>query len=251
MATIMKDAEPFAFDGGDVGVLVLHGFTGSTQSMRYLGEGLHRRFGFTVSAPCLPGHGTSPDDMETTSYLDWLGAAEKALQDLTARKRKVFVTGLSMGGVLTLNLAARFPALVSGIVPISAPAGVLPEAIAELISMGQAPTRIPGIGSDIKAPGVKELAYEETPVACLRQLYVLVAATTDLLHKIACPTLVIHSREDHLVSMANAKRIAASVSSDDVRLLWLNNSYHVSTLDNDKELILQRAGDFFTELARS
>jgi carboxylesterase len=71
------------------------------------------------------------------------------------------------------------------------------------------------------------------------------------LHKIACPTLVIHSREDHLVSMANAKRIAASVSSDDVRLLWLNNSYHVSTLDNDKELILQRAGDFFTELARS
>jgi len=56
MTTIMKDAEPFAFDGGDVGVLVLHGFTGSTQSMRYLGEGLHRRFGFTVSAPCLPGH---------------------------------------------------------------------------------------------------------------------------------------------------------------------------------------------------
>jgi carboxylesterase len=85
----------------------------------------------------------------------------------------------------------------------------------------------------------------------LRQLYVLVAATTDLLHKITCPTLVIHSREDHLVSMANAKRIVANVSSDDVRLLWLNNSYHVSTLDNDKDLILQRAGDFFTELARS
>jgi carboxylesterase len=251
MATIMKDAEPFAFEGGDIGVLVLHGFTGSTQSMRYLGEGLHSRYGFTVSAPCLPGHGTSPDDMEATGYLDWLGGAEKALQDLAARKRKVFVTGLSMGGVLTLNLAARFPALVSGIVPISAPAGVLPEAFAELILMNPAPPRIPGIGSDIKAPGVKELAYAETPVACVRQLYVLIAATTDLLHKISCPTLVIHSREDHLVPVANAKRIAANVSSDDVRLLWLNNSYHVSTLDNDKDLILRRAGDFFTELAGS
>ena len=251
MATIMQGAEPFAFEGGDVGVLVLHGFTGSTQSMRYLGEGLHNRYGFTVSAPCLPGHGTSPDDMETTGYLDWLGAAEKALHELAARKRKVFVTGLSMGGLLTLNLAARFPALVSAAAPISAPAGVLSEGIAELVLMNPAPPRIPGIGSDIKAPGVKELAYAETPVACIKQLYILVAATTDLLHKIACPTLVIHSREDHLVPAANAKRIVASVSSDDVRLLWLNNSYHVSTLDNDKDLIVRRVGEFFTALAES
>jgi carboxylesterase len=188
--------------------------------------------------------------METTGYLDWLGGAEDALQELSKRTPKVFVTGLSMGGALTLNLAARFPELVAGIVPISAPAGILPQAIAELALMRQAPGRIPGIGSDIKAPGVKELAYAETPVACIKQLYVLVSATTDLLSKIVCPTLVIHSREDHLVPIGNAKRIAADISSDDVRLLWLNNSYHVSTLDNDKDLIVQRTGEFFTEYSR-
>ena len=49
MVAVFKDAEPFAFEGGDIGVLVVHGLTGSTQSMRYLGEGLHRRFDFTAS----------------------------------------------------------------------------------------------------------------------------------------------------------------------------------------------------------
>ena len=114
MVAVMKDAEPFSFEGNDIGVLVVHGFTGSTQSMRYLGEGLHRRFGFSVVGPRLPGHGTSPDDMETTGYLDWMGEAERALHELAKRKSKVFVTGLSMGGTLTLNLAARFPDLVAG-----------------------------------------------------------------------------------------------------------------------------------------
>lgn len=77
--------------------------------MRYLGEALNRRFGFSVVGPRLPGHGTSPDDMETTGYLDWMGVAEQALREVAKRKSKVFVTGLSMGGTLTVNLAARCP----------------------------------------------------------------------------------------------------------------------------------------------
>ncbi len=127
MVEVLKDAEPFQYEGNDIGVLVVHGFTGSTQSMRYLGESLHRRFGFSVVGPRLPGHGTSPDDMETTGYLDWLGGAEEALRTLAARKRKVFVTGLSVGGTLTLNLAARFGDLVHGVAPIAAAAGSIPS----------------------------------------------------------------------------------------------------------------------------
>ena len=70
MVSVLTDAEPFSFKGNDIGVLVIHGFTGTTQSMRYLGTELHKQFGFTVEGPRLPGHGTSPDDMETTTYLD-------------------------------------------------------------------------------------------------------------------------------------------------------------------------------------
>ena len=250
MVAILKGAEPFAFEGSDTGVLVLHGFTGSTQSMRGLGEGLHRRFGFSVVGPRLPGHGTSADDMETTGYLDWMKEAETALSGLAARKRRVFVTGLSMGGTLTLNLAARYPELVSAIAPIAAPAGKLTEAFAEVLAQNPAPKRVPGIGSDIKAPGVKELAYEETPVACLREVSVLISLTKDLLHKIVCPTLVIHSREDHIVPSDNAMEIVKAIRSDDIRLLWLNESYHVATLDNDKDLIIERVGSFFAEMAK-
>ena len=122
--------------------------------------------------------------------------------------------------------------------------------MAEVLSLNPAPKRIPGIGSDIKAPGVKELAYEETPLACLAQITVLISVTHDLLHRIVCPALVIHSREDHVVPPVNAMEIVKAVRSDDVRLLWLNHSYHVATLDNDKDLIVQRVGYFFAEVAK-
>jgi carboxylesterase len=249
MVEVLKGAEPFSFDGNDVGVLVLHGFTGSTQSVRDLGVGLHRRYGFSVVAPRLPGHGTSIDDMETTGYLDWVREAETALRDLSSRKRRVFVTGLSMGGTLTLNLAARFAKLVDAIAPIAAHVGTHTEAFAEVLAMDPAPKRISGIGSDIKAPGVRELAYEETPVRCLREVAVLIALTKDLMHRIVCPSLIVHAREDHIVPAVNAIQIVNAVRSDDIRLLWLNNSYHVATLDNDKELILERVGGFFAEMA--
>ena len=251
MVAVLQGAEPFSIEGNDVGVLVLHGFTGSTQSIRLLGEGLHKRHGFTVVAPRLPGHGTSPDDMETTGYLDWVGEAEKALQELAARKRKVCVTGLSMGGSLTLNLAARFPSLITAIAPIAAPAGLMSEGIARVLSMNPSPRRIPGIGSDIKAEGVAELAYAEVPVACLREVTLLVSLTRDLLHNLKCPALIIQAREDHVVPPVNAMQIVQMIRSDDIRLLWLNRSYHVSTLDNDKELIIERVGDFFNEMTKT
>ena len=251
MVAVLPGAEPFSYEGNDVGVLVVHGFTGSTQSMRDLGRGLHERHGFTVVGPRLPGHGTSPDDMETTGYLDWVGEAERAMHELAARKRRVFVTGLSMGGTLTLNLAARFPGIVHAMAPIAAPAGLMNEGIAQVLSLNPAPRRVPGIGSDIKKPGVVELAYPEVPVSCLRDVTLLVAFTRDLLHNVKCPALVIQAREDHVVPAVNAMQIVQMIRSDDIRLLWLNESYHVATLDNDKDLIIERVGDFFGEMAKS
>jgi carboxylesterase len=250
MTNIMPGAEPFYFEGDDRAVLLVHGFTGSTQSMRFVGEQLNSNFGFTVSGPRLAGHGTSPDDMEKTGYLDWLASAEDALHDLVRKKKRVFVAGLSMGGALTLNLAARYPEIVRGIVPINAAAGILDGGMAELIMNRAAPARVPGIGSDIKMQGPSELAYAEVPVHCIKQVYILLAATGDLLHRITCPTLVIQSREDHVVPPANGRRIAERVQSADLRMLWLENSYHVATLDADKELIATRAGEFITEISR-
>ena len=89
MVSILKGAEAFRFEAdSQPAVLVLHGFTGSTQSMHYLGEELHRRFGFHVCGPRLAGHGTSPNDMATTGYLDWLGTAVSALKEMAASQEQ-------------------------------------------------------------------------------------------------------------------------------------------------------------------
>jgi carboxylesterase len=221
MTEIMAGAEPFHRDGNDIAVLVLHGFTGSTQSMLPLADALNARYGFTVTGPRLAGHGTSPDDMDTTGYMD---------------------------GTLTLNLSARFPAIVRGAAAINAPVGILDGALAGLIADPASPRRIPGIGSDIKRAGVQELAYSEVSMHAIREAYLLIGLTGDLLPKIACPLLAIHSREDHIIPPANGHLIVDRAGSDDVRLRWLTNSYHVATLDNDFDLIVRSIGTFIAEI---
>ena len=168
------------------------------------------------------------------------------------RKSKVFVAGLSMGGVLTLNLAgvlsqtrvgdrphqhAGQPASGGHRRPRSDGRGAETNPWNWLghQGAGRQGTRLRGDAGGLRAPALHPLRRHHRSAAT--ELYVLCS--------------VIHSREDHLVSMANAKKIAASVASDDVRLLWLDNSYHVSTLDNDKDLIVERAGYFSAHDARS
>lgn len=187
--------------------------------------------------------------MATTGYLDWLGTAEAALEEMAAAHGRVFVAGLSMGGTLCLNLAARFPGRVAGIVPINGCGGRLGAEMAELVLARNAPDRIAGIGSDIKAEGVVELAYKEVPVSCLREANALMGATGNLLHRVVCPTLVIQSREDHVLPPSNGPLILNGIASRDARILWLEDSYHVATLDNDKDTIVERTGRFVNEIA--
>ena len=97
---ILPGCEPYEATGGDIGVLVLHGFNGNPSSVRPLAEFLAAD-GFTISLPRLPGHGTSVADMMTTSWADWTGAALDAYDDLAARTARVAVVGLSMGGGLS------------------------------------------------------------------------------------------------------------------------------------------------------
>ena len=133
------------------------------------------------------------------------------------------------------------------------PATVPGEASVDLLRAGliadpASPRRIPGIGSDIKREGAKELAYSEVSMHAIREAYLLIGLTGDLLPKISCPVLAIHSREDHVIPPANGRLIVDRAGSDDVRLRWLANSYHVATLDNDFDLIVRSIGAFIMEI---
>jgi len=240
---VWEEAQPFFFEGGPVGVLVIHGFTGCTQSMRPYGEGLAGH-GFTVLGPRLPGHGTSVEDMSARKYTEWTFEVERALAELGKRCEKVFVTGLSMGGTLTLWLASRHRDEVAGIIPINALVLVTTlMRVAPLVS--RVVRRVPGVGSDIKNPEARELCYDKVPVPAVGELTRLVKEAREGLPGVSAPALVVASRVDHVVKEPdNAQCILRELGSREKELLWLEDSYHVATLDNDVELIIDKAAAF-------
>lgn len=242
--TVLAGAEPFFAENGKAGVLISHGFTGSPQSMRFLAEGLAHA-GFTVALPRLRGHGTSPADMAASTASDWIADLEQATAWLQQRCETLFMTGLSMGGTLTLFMAGQHPEMFSAIIPINALLFTNNPAIASLAYMSPAPPEVPGIGSDIKAADTQELAYPVVPVPAIKELLAVAKVADELLPRITCPALIMVSREDHVVPPANAEYIFQHLPGVNKQLLWLENSYHVATLDNDKELILQKSIDFF------
>src|SRR5439155_8117991 len=116
---ILPGAEAFRFDGGPIGILLQHGFTGSPASMRPFGEWLAAR-GVSVIGPRLPGHGTSWEDLERTSWHDWESEAEGALRALKARCTTIVAVGQSMGAAMVLHLGATHADELNGIVTINA-----------------------------------------------------------------------------------------------------------------------------------
>ena len=246
-APIIPGAHAWSSEGGSHGVLVLHGFTGSPQSMRPLAEAMAKA-GFTVELPLLPGHGTSLDDMVPTRWADWSGAAEAAYQALAARCDKVVVAGLSMGGTLTCWLAEAHPE-IAGIIlvnpQIDPPQEDLRSGLQAMLDSGV--DRFDAIGSDIKKEGSEETAYDGTPIAALLSLFEGGDEVHARLGEIRCPTLLFSSREDHVVAPVSGDVVEGSVAGPVVRI-HLENSYHVATLDWDAPLIEERSVDFALEV---
>lgn len=232
-ADLIPGAEPWSHAGGPHGALVLHGFTGNPGSMRGLAEALAAA-GFTVELPRLPGHGTTVEDMIPTGFPDWLATAEAAYADLAARCEKVVVVGLSMGGSLTAWLGSDHPE-IAGLVCINAivsePEG-MKEAVQAMVAEGV--DRFPGIGSDIAQPDVVESAYADTPLAPLLTLFDAAAEFDERLGRISSPLLIVTSPQDHVVPPENSDLLAARATGP-VERLTAERSYHVVTMDYDKD----------------
>ncbi|CAN5710442.1 alpha/beta fold hydrolase [soil metagenome] len=246
MARVIEGAEPFRMEGNEVGVLVCHGFTGTTQSVRPLGEGLARA-GFTVAGPRLTGHGTSVKDMAKSTASEWIASIEEELDWLQERTDKIFFVGLSMGGMFALYFAAMRPELIRGIVPINACVFLKDPELSRLVFDKNAPATVPGVGSDIKASGVEELAYPEVPIPAVKEFMALMRVTDDLLPTIETPALILQSLEDHVVPPENGPYIQSQLGSRYRQLARLENSYHVATLDNDANYIAEQTIRFIIE----
>ena len=245
---VLAGAEPFSAPGGPHGALVLHGFTGSPQSMRGLAEALAAA-GFAVELPRLPGHGTALEDMLETQWDDWSATAERAYEELAARCDKVVVAGLSMGGTLTLWLAERHRE-IAGIVlvnpAVDPPAESFREMLQGILDSGN--PVMPAVGNDIAEPGRTELAYDGTPVAPLLSMLDAGAEIAAALDTIECPVLLMNSPQDHVVPPASSEMVAERVAGP-VERVTLERSYHVATLDYDRDEIERRAVAFAEKVA--
>jgi carboxylesterase len=240
---VLPGAEPFSATGGPHGVLVVHGFTGCPQSMRGLAQAFAAA-GFAVELPLLPGHGTTIDDMQATTWTDWSGCTEVVYNELASRCAKVVVAGLSMGGTLAVWLAAHHPE-IAGVVAVNAaidpPAESFRQMMRQLLAEGHA--TMPAVGNDVADPAGHELAYDATPLAPLLSLC---EAGDELYPKLAdihCPVIVMNSPQDHVVPPVSSDILASRVSGP-VERVTLERSYHVATLDFDKDEIEARAVDF-------
>jgi carboxylesterase len=248
--SVLPEAEPFSATGDDVGVLVLHGFTGHPGSVRPLAEALAAD-GRTVELPRLPGHGTVVEDMLDTGFADWAAAAEAAYADLAGRTRTVVVAGLSMGGTLACLLTARHPE-VAGLVAINPlvqpPDPEMAAMVRQMVDAGESVA--PGIGSDIADPDAHETAYDGSPLLPLLTLFEGVEALQADLPRIACPVLLLSSPQDHVVPPPNSDHLAAMVAGP-VQRETLERSYHVATLDYDKDRIAELATEFVRKVSSS
>jgi carboxylesterase len=227
-----------------IGVLAVHGFTGSPATLTPLTDALTAA-GYRVSAPCLPGHGTRVEDMLDVTYADWRTTVQGALDALVAEVDDVVVLGQSMGAALVADVLADRDD-VAGAVFVNPAVATFDPGLLEIVdaTIEAGEEVLPGGRSDIADPDVPDgHSYAGTP---LRPFRSLAAALLDLQPRfgaIDCPVLIMTATNDHVVDPAASDLLADAVAGP-VERVTLDRSFHVATLDYDKQLVIDRTIDF-------
>ncbi len=237
--------EPFHTDTGEVGVLFVHGFTGSPASLRGWAERTASA-GYRVSLPRLPGHGTRWQELAVTSWPDWYACVDRELSDLRASCDKVFVASLSMGGALSLMLAEKRPEDVAGLVMVNPAVTAMSRLVPFAGTLRRFVPTVAGIANDAILE-IDEGAYDRTPLAAVAGMYRLWCEVRPYLDLVSCPLLIFRSEVDHVVPPTSVEIITRQVSSTDVTVHRLANSYHVATMDNDAGFIVDTSLEFMAE----
>lgn len=242
---VRPGCEPFSFAGGPIGVLMVHGFTGSPASMRPIGEWLSSQ-GVSVVGVRLPGHGTDVEDLRTCRWTEWVDRAANGLDSLRERCRTVVTFGQSMGASVVLSLVTQRPHEVDGIA-LTNPYVFDRRLLA--VPVGRRLLRnVRGIANDIAKPGQDERGYDVMPVPAIVEMASMMKLVRASLPQIRQPIVVFRSGTDHVVPRSNAEMVLERIGSERRELVRCPNSYHVVTLDHDAPLVRERILSFAREL---
>ncbi len=242
--------QPFFHKGSEDGILLMHGFTGSAAHMRKIADRLAEK-GYTVSTINLPGHATTEADMANSNWQQWLQAAKQATLDLKAQCKRVTVSGLSMGGVLSLLVAEQMQ--IDACVPISAPVDVknkllgLAAIAAPLyprVAWGSPGKYHKGLDKDY------DFGYSGFPTKKGDDLHRLIKLAKNNLFNITCPILVVQSEHDETIWEGSADYILENVKSEKRQKLWLSGVPHVCTISPELPAIVDAIDGLMQQVAQ-
>lgn len=232
-----------------VGVLVLHGFLGNLKTIEYQVQ-FFRTQGFLVEAPSLRGHNTVYTDLEKVKFTDWIEDAESAYKNLSSKANKVFVFGLSMGGALALYLEVQHPEILGGIL-VNHALSLYPNWKLKFLPIIKYFVKnIYSPGSDIKDKTQKNLAYEYIPTGALLEFLRLISLVKKELPLVTQPQLIFKSIEDHVIPQDSVEITLKRISSKQKEVVFLKNSYHVATVDFDKDIICEKSLEFINKILK-
>jgi len=251
--------------GGKHSVLLIHGLTGSPFEMKYLAKRLNKA-GFTVKGPCLEGHCTNLKNLSKTTWEDWYGSVRESFLEMKESSDSVSVVGLCMGALLSLHLSHEFGSEVAAASLISTTifydGWSLPWYKFLLPISYYFPFREIYSYAETEPYGIKDkalrervvslmknysIAYTKTPAASLYELFKLVNQVKKELPSITTPALILHSDEDDLTSLRNPGYVEEKIGSRVVRKIILHDSYHMMTIDNQKDRVAEETIRFFQE----
>ncbi len=265
--TLLNGASPFFYPGNRTGCLLLHGLTGSPFEMRWLGQHLNAQ-GYTVYGPRLPGHGTDPRDLQRVSWREWYFCALDGYHMLREQCDRVFVMGLSMGGGLTLLLAAN--EAVDGLVIFSTPYDLQSQVKRPLrallplipsitwliptIAKSRSPERESAFEQYVRDESHRrgeEFSgrgnYGTWVTAAVWELHELLREMRQSINQIAAPALLIYSKGDHTVTLPNSQHIYDALGTERKRLVLLENSSHNVTIHTEHQLVFDTVSSFVEE----
>lgn len=248
---IIPHAEPFLIPGNRIGVLLVHGFTGTPKELQEMGHSLSEH-GYSILAPRLAGHATQIEDLKRTHWHDWLHCVEDGYHLLHGLADKIIIAGLSMGGILSILFASQHK--VDGLIAMSTPYELPADPRAKFLPiLWPFLTRVNKGEPDWADPTPAEdhIDYPHYPTRAILELKDLLGTMQSALPQVKVPTLLIHSMKDGGVSFDNMDKIATRLGSKVVTTVTLKKSGHVIVRDLEKEQVFLEADRFIRRVIES
>jgi len=264
----------FFLKGGDKGVLLIHGITGTPSEMRYFGKKLNKA-GYTVYCNTLPRHCSTLGELKKVTWQEIVESCIKDLQYLKKETEKVFVAGISMGALMGAHLAYKYPCDVSGIIALAPTFFYDGWAVSKARTrLMQAIWQIPFIRNSIDIReewpyGTKDEELREGierfykgakashfskkvflfgspffPMTCLYQHHLFTKFIKRELSGVKTPIIILHAEEDDMTSFRNAQYLFDNIGSHDKKLVALKDSYHMIVIDKEKDKVAEEAIKF-------